>query len=182
MEQKSSWEAENCLAAQEIPCFLWNQKVHYCVHKSPPLFLILIHSRPSHIPAISLRSSFGLSFHLCLFFQVVCFHQIFQPECLLISDLPMCTTCHAKSLKSHWRQKFRSEDLNVCTFHMYSNLIFTKIPRKSPFNDIMLHYHLLQIYGSFAEEPKSESREVKTEKPDTPRNMKPPPEKKPRLA
>jgi hypothetical protein len=65
---------------------------------------------------------------------------------------------------------------------MYSNLIFTEIPRKSLFNDIRLHYHLLQIYGSFAEEPKSESREVKTEKPDTPRNMKPPPEKKPRLA
>jgi len=33
-----------------------------------------------------------------------------------------------------------------------------------------------------AEEIKTEPREVKTEKPDTPRNMKPPPEKKPRLA
>jgi hypothetical protein len=33
-----------------------------------------------------------------------------------------------------------------------------------------------------AEEIKTEPREVKIEKPDTPRNMKPPPEKKPRLA
>lgn len=32
------------------------------------------------------------------------------------------------------------------------------------------------------EEIKTEPREVRTEKPDTPRNMKPPPEKKPRLA
>ena len=33
MEQSPSWEANWFAASQEIPCILWNLKVHYCVHK-----------------------------------------------------------------------------------------------------------------------------------------------------
>jgi hypothetical protein len=54
MEQSPSWEANRFCDNQEIPCNLWNPKVHYRFYKCPPPVPILIQIDPAH----------SLTFHL----------------------------------------------------------------------------------------------------------------------
>jgi hypothetical protein len=94
MKLSPSSEAANCAATQELPSVLWNPKVYYDVHKSPPLVPILsqidpipsclskIHFNIVHLPT-SLSSQWSLSYWIS--------HQ--YPICIPL--LPILATCRA---------------------------------------------------------------------------------------
>jgi hypothetical protein len=67
MELSPSWEVANCTATQELPSVLWNQKVHYRVHKSPLLVPNLSQIDPVHTtPACLSKIHFKLFTHVRL--------------------------------------------------------------------------------------------------------------------
>lgn len=66
-EYSHFWEARKPSANQESPCILRNTKVHYCVHKSPPLVPTVNQMNPLHaLPFNVLKITLILCTHLYL--------------------------------------------------------------------------------------------------------------------
>ena len=95
MQQSPSWEVNQFSASQEIPCILWNPKVHYCSHMCPPPVPILSQLGPVHAPT----SNF-LKIHLNIIFPSTSelskwsLSQVASPEpCICLCSPPIHATC-----------------------------------------------------------------------------------------
>jgi hypothetical protein len=78
MEQSPSWEANKSSANQVIPRILWNRKVRYHIHNSPPPLLLLSRLNPAHAPHPTAWRPILISIYGGVF-QVVTFPQVSPP-------------------------------------------------------------------------------------------------------
>ena len=110
MEQNPSWEANRFSASQEIPRILWNPKVHYRIHKCPPLVPILSQIDPFHIPhPISWRFILILSSHLHLGLPSG-LHPSGFPHQYPVHDTPL-RIMHYKPRPSHSSRFFHANNI-----------------------------------------------------------------------
>jgi hypothetical protein len=144
VEQSYSWEADTLSASQEIPCLLWNPKVHYRVHKSSPPVSILNQRNPVHsFPSYPLRSILILFSHLRLGLPRGLFLTRFPTQVsysLLISSMRVTCPAHFKDLDLNTRimsgVAFKLRSSTLCsllqppaTSSLGSNILLRKIFR-----------------------------------------------------
>jgi len=154
MQHTHSWEANRFSARQEIPSILWNPKVHYCIHKSPPTIPILSQLDPVHTPTshflkiylnIILPSTPGSSkWTLALRFP--------PSNPVYASLLPIHATCPAYLIfldfitRTIFGEQYKSLSSSLCSFlhsPVTSSLIDPNILFKTPFsNTLSLRYFL----------------------------------------
>jgi hypothetical protein len=90
MEVSPSWEAASCATTQEFHNILCNSKVHYRVHRGPPLVPTLSHINPVHT-TLSYLSKINSNIILpptSRWFLVISFLLAFSPTSYMHSSSP----------------------------------------------------------------------------------------------
>ena len=88
MEQSPSWNDNWFSASQEIPCIVWNLKVHYHIYKCLPPVPVLSQINPVHppIPLPAIPSSYYLPIYIWVF-QMFSFLQVSPSKsCMHFND------------------------------------------------------------------------------------------------
>jgi hypothetical protein len=142
MEQSPSWEANRFSTFHEILRILWNPKVHFRIHNSPPLVPILIQINPVHSPT----SHLILSIHLCLGLtnRLRFPHQ--NP--VYTSPRPIRATCPAHLFfldlitRTILGEQYRSLGSSLCSFSPLSFYLVPPRPKYSPLHPILKHLQL----------------------------------------
>jgi hypothetical protein len=109
VERSLSWNTNVFTASEEIPCIVWNFKVHYHIDKNPPSVPVLSQMK-------QLNTNWSLFFeYISILFSVLCFDLqksflpsgfltkscilFYSPSCVLLSlpvffNWPWCVRCN----------------------------------------------------------------------------------------
>ena len=87
IEQSPSGETNRYSASKKIPCILWDQKVHYRIHNSPPHVPVLSNIHPTHASTHFAKIHYPPIY--AWVFQVALFPQV-SPVC----SSPLLHTCY----------------------------------------------------------------------------------------
>ena len=123
MQQSPSWEANRFSTSQEIPCILWNPKIHYHTRKCPAPIPILSQIDPLHSPhPTSRRFILILSSHLRLGLPSGLFPSGFPTKTLYTPLVaPKRATCPAPLIqdlitRTILGEEYRSLRSSLCSF------------------------------------------------------------------
>jgi hypothetical protein len=145
MEQVPSWETNHFSASRDIPCMLWNPKVHYRIYKCPLPVPILSQINSVHAPFPTFwRSILILSFHLLLGLPSGLCPTGFSTKTLYT---PLLSSIRSKCIaylvlldlitRIIFGEEFKSLSSSLCIF-LHSPVILSLLsPKFSPQNPIL---------------------------------------------